>query len=199
MESYKKARLVKKIYNSGLVLFTTSMLKALLGIKKENTFLVVLSDLVESEILRRLEKGKYLLPDKSLDDFALANFLYQPSFISLETALNFYGILSQFPYEVTSVTLKKRKEKIIDKKIFLYLHINPSLYWGYQKREGFLIAEPEKAILDQLYFVSCGWRRINLDELNFSKIEKKKLFSYADRFPKTRRFLKSFKILKGYC
>lgn len=199
MESYKRAELVKKIYDSQLVLFTTSMLKTLLEIKKGNTFLVVLRDLVESGILKRLEKGKYLLSDKPLDNFVLANFLYQPSFVSLETALNFYGILSQFPYEVTSVTLKKKKEKIIDKKVFLYLHLKPSLYWGYQKKEGFLIAEPEKAVLDQLYFVSCGWRRINFDELDFNQMNKKKLFIYAKRFPKTRRFLKSFKILKEYC
>ncbi|MBL7159871.1 hypothetical protein ISS85_05310 [Candidatus Microgenomates bacterium] len=198
MESFKRAKLVKAIYNSDLVFFTNSTLQTLFGIKKKNTLLAVLRDLVESGILGKLEKGKYFLLDADLDDFSLANFLHKPSFISLETALNFYGILSQFPYETTSVTLKKKKEKIINEKVFVYLHIKPSLYWGYQKKKEFLIAEPEKAVLDQIYFTSCGWRRINLEELNFERLNKKKLFFYADKFPKTKRFLKSLKSLKKY-
>ena len=43
----------------------------------------------------------------STNDFLLANFLYQPSYISLESALSFFGIVTGFAYQITSLTTKK--------------------------------------------------------------------------------------------
>lgn len=195
MESYNRAELVKNIYDSGLSLFTTSTLRTILGIDKENSFLVVVQSLVRSGVLERLEKGKYRLVSGDVDDFELAYFLYSPSYISLETALNLSGILSQFPYEITSVTPRKSREKRVGDKIFLYLHIKPSLFWGYQKKSNFLIAEPEKALLDSIYFASKGLRGLDLAELDWGGVDKVKLLDYSNRFPQTKQFKGYFKLV----
>src|SRR4030066_2119393 len=100
---YDRAKITKELYNSGLNFFTISTLKELLGVEKSNTLLKVIQRLCQDIILLKLERGKYTLADKSIDDFGLADFFYGPSYVSLETALNISGVLSQFPYEITSV------------------------------------------------------------------------------------------------
>ena len=198
MESFNRSLLVKKLYDSELSLFNIQTLKDLWGVEKENTLLVIIRSLVKNGVLEKAEKGKFYLASKPPDDFSLAHFLYQPSYISLETGLNLHQILSQFPYEITSVTTKKKKEKVVGGKMFIYLHLNPGLFWGYFKKNSSLIAEPEKAILDTLYLASKGERGFNFDEADFSRINKGKLFSYARQFPKTRQFLAYFKKLEDY-
>lgn len=187
---------MKELYNSPLSLFTVSTLRQLLGVKKNDTIFKIIRKLCRDKILLKLERGKYALADKPLDDFELASFLYRPSYISLETALNLGGVLSQFPYEVTSVTPKKSREKRVDGKTFLYLHIKPSLFWGYQKKGNFLIAEPEKALLDSAYFASKGLRGLDLEELNWALLDKAKILHYGKKFPQTRQFKTYFNLIK---
>ena len=45
-----------------------------------------------------------------------ANYLYQPSYISLDSALSFYGVITGFSYKITSVSTKKTRSLIIDEK-----------------------------------------------------------------------------------
>ncbi|MCD6471067.1 hypothetical protein J7K86_00870, partial [bacterium] len=164
MERYNLAVLTKKIYDSGFFLFTLKTLRDILEIKKEGTLFNIIKKLIEAKILIKLERDKYLLKDAKVNDFTLANFIYQPSYVSFESALNFYGILSQFPYEISSATAKKTIEKNIQDKAFVYTHIKKDLFWGYEKREDYIIALPEKALLDQLYITAKGYKKINLDE-----------------------------------
>lgn len=196
MESFERGVLVKRLYDSGASLFTTRTLVSLFGVKKENTALVIIGRLVKIGILEKLEKGKYQLVSRPADTFSLAHFLYQPSYISLETALNLHGILSQFPYEITSVTTNKKREKIVADKPFVYLHLMPSLFWGYAKQDNALIAEPEKALLDMVYFVSKGERGVHLDELNLSRLNRRQINLYIKKYPRTRQFISGLKQLK---
>lgn len=196
MESFERGVLVKRLYDNGASLFTTRTLVSLFGIKKENTALVIIGQLVKAGILEKLEKGKYQLSSAPADDFSLAYFLYQPSYISLETALNLHGILSQFPYEITSVTTNKKREKVVAGKAFVYLHLMPSLFWGYTKNGAALVAEPEKALLDMIYSVSKGERNIHLDELNLSRLNRSKINRYMKKYPHTRQFISGFRRLR---
>lgn len=198
MASFNRSLLVKKIYDSGILLFNTQTLGDLLGVQKENTLFVIVRSLLKIGVLEKIEKGKFYLASRPPDDFSLAYFLYQPSYISLETALNLYGVLSQFPYEVTSVTTKKKREKIVRGKPFVFLHIAPHLFWGYIKKNDSLVAKAEKAVLDTLYFASRGERGFNFEELDFSRIDKEKLLFYAAKFPNTRQFAAFLKRIKKY-
>lgn len=196
MERYNLAILTKKIYNSGFLLFTLKTLRDILEIKKEGTMFSVVKKLLRAGVLMKIERNKYLLKGAKVNDFALANFIYQPSYVSFETALNFYGILSQFPYEISSATTKKTVGKIFQGKAFIYTHIKKDLFWGYEKKEDFMIAFPEKALLDQLYLSAKGYKKINLDEYDLSQINISRLKEYLNKYPKTRQFEKAVKTLK---
>ena len=198
METYNLASLTKKIYQSHLSFFTLRDLRNILEIKHSASLYKVITKLLEAGIIIKIERGKYLLADTKVNDYTLANFIYQPSYVSFESALNFYGILSQFPYEITSVTTKKTVKKVFEEKVFSYAHIQKKLFWGYENRNGFLIALPEKALLDQLYFFTKGYKGADLDEYDLTVINKKRFKAYLNYFHKTKQFKEIIKILNHY-
>ncbi|MBU4369202.1 hypothetical protein L6278_02645 [Candidatus Parcubacteria bacterium] len=198
METYNLATIAKKIYNSGFLLFYTKTLKDILDIKKQSTLFNIIKKLINAGILLRIGKNKYLLKGKNIKDFSIANFIYNSSYISFESALNFYGILSQFPYEISSATNRKSGKKYFQNKIFTYTHIQKNLFWGYEKKDDFIIAYPEKALLDQLYLSSKGYKKINIDECDFTNIKISRLKKYLNKYPKTKQFQKIIKTLKTY-
>jgi hypothetical protein len=92
--------------------------------------------------------------------------------------------LSQFPIEVTSAVFLKTARYNLKNQIYSYSHLKKDLFWGYDKKQdGFLIASPEKAVLDQAYLASKGLKSFPKDELDWSLIDKKKLSNYAKMYP----------------
>jgi predicted transcriptional regulator of viral defense system len=176
MESYNLGILVKKLIESEMKLVSSKTLKELLNIKNERTFYRITNDFIKNKILVNIEKNKYLVTGKNTTSFEIANFLYQPSYISIETALNYWGILSQFPFEVTNITSKKNVVKEYDEKKYTYSHISSKYFGMFTKKEGMLIALPEKALFDQIYLVSKGIKLANFDEYDLTNINTKKLF-----------------------
>ena len=116
------------ISQSQLRFFTTKDLQQLLKIESKRTLEDLVKRLIKENILTQLEKGKYLVSNKQPSSFEIAQFLYSPSYISFETALNYHGILSQFPTEITSATTKKRTSKIVEDKVYSYAKISPKLF-----------------------------------------------------------------------
>lgn len=110
-------------------------------------------------LLVSLRKGMYLLNSQDrkvdIDRYTVANILYEPSYVSLESALNFYGLIPERVSDVTSVSTRKTLQFKNDLGNFLYQHIQPRAFRGFQKAgEGtnsFFMAEPEKAVVDFLY------------------------------------------------
>ena len=198
MKTYDLASLTKEIRDSGLYFFRIDTLQNVLKVPNHRSLYNVLSQLVRAGILDKAERNTYIRSDYQGSEFALANFLYQPSYISFESALSFYGVLSQFPIEVTSATLKLPRTKICKDKQFSYFRIKKDLFWGYTKQENYLIADAEKALLDQLYFSTKGNKSLSFDEYDFSRLHKKTIFQYAQLFPHTRQFLSGMKQLKEY-
>jgi len=175
MESYSLSALTKKLLDSDLTVITSKTLKDLLEIENERTYYRIVNDFVRNNILQNLERNKYYVVGREINTFEMANFLYQPSYISLETALNYWGILPQFPFEVTSVTLKKGVTKNIEGKVYSYSHIVSKYFGMFIKKDGVLIAQPEKAFFDQIYFASKGLKAINFDEYDLKNINTAKL------------------------
>jgi predicted transcriptional regulator of viral defense system len=114
---------------------------------------------VRQGYLIRLRQGYYAFPEyKESTDFTLyfANTIYKPSYISLHTALSFYGIIPESVPEITSVTTLKTITFSNDFGEYSYNNIRPELMFGYDLRdmEGgrrIMFATPEKAIIDLLY------------------------------------------------
>ncbi len=61
--------------------------------EKKNSLRVQLSRFIQRGWLIQLKRGLYCFSPDKLEEFVLANQLYRPSYISLETALNYYGII----------------------------------------------------------------------------------------------------------
>jgi len=87
--------------------------------------------------------------------FLIANKAYSPSYVSLESALNYYGLIPEAVINITSISTKKTKIVKHDLGLFLYKSIKPSLMFGYEliKKDTFFykIATVEKAVIDFLY------------------------------------------------
>ncbi|MCX6716455.1 MAG: hypothetical protein NTV72_00845 [Candidatus Taylorbacteria bacterium] len=179
-QKLNKVKITEALLQSDIGIINIEALRNILGIREKKTPFVLINSLVMNGILKRLEVGKYIIVSKNPSKFLIANFLYEPSYISFESALNFHGILSQFPVEITSATVKKTKSKEIDGNLYDYSRINKDLFWGYEKKEGFLIALPEKALLDQIYLSINGKKRIDLGEYDLSNIDKKRLNEYMN-------------------
>ena len=160
--------------------------------------------------LIKIKQGFYTFADQKIDDyflFLIANKIYEPSYISLEKALKYYGLIPEEIFQITSVSTKKTN--IFNNSIgsFSYRHIKESLFWGYyfisNSNQKVLIADAEKAILDYIYLHSelkteddfkelrinsnSFNENINLDKLNkyLSKFKNKKLNKRLEVFLKT--------------
>ncbi len=173
METISKDKAAKLLHQKEVSLFTVSDAKKLFRIDKENTLYKLLQRLEKSEVIRRVSHGKYRFLFREVHDFALANFLTAPSYISLESALSFHGVLSQFPYTVTSVTPLKSKKVRYEGKEFEFVHIDKKYFSGFLKTDDFLMAGPEKALLDALYLAAKKLRVVPVEELELTRVDKK--------------------------
>lgn len=126
--------------------------------------------------------------------FKVSNTIYAPSYISLESAFSYYWIIPEQTFSLTAVSTNKTKSFESHLWYFQYQKIKSSLFWWYQvitiNQIKFLIAEPEKAILDYLYLNThitwiedFEWLRINTNMLK-EKINKGQLLKYTQMFGK---------------
>ncbi|MFH1429127.1 MAG: hypothetical protein ABIH39_05215 [Candidatus Margulisiibacteriota bacterium] len=150
---------------------------------------------VNKGYLTRLKNGIYAFADslEKINGEEISTLLYSPSYISLETALSYYGIIPEMVFSYTSVTTKTNRAFKNKLGNYIYRHIKKTLFWGYlEKGEGerkCLFAEPEKAVLDYVYlnisrinnehdFLNL---RFNMEKIN-EVISKEKLAKYLKAF-----------------
>ena len=142
-----------------------------------------------------LRRGWYAFADYlQQPDYAryFAGKIYAPSYISLNTALSFYGIIPEAVVEITSVTTQKtcRYENAFGQ--FSYQTVRPRLFWGFEPktmRDGkqYMMATPEKAIIDLLYLYPQyssveDMRELRLDEdWMREELDKERLMGYVER------------------
>jgi predicted transcriptional regulator of viral defense system len=141
-------------------------------------------------LLIRLRQGYYTFPEyKSKPGFTLffANRIYRPSYISLHTALAFYGLIPEAVVQITSVTSLKTAGFKNSTGDYEYKSVREELMFGYDVKpltdgKSFQIASPEKALLDLLHlypFYNTEKELENLrldldliqDELNIQRLE----------------------------
>lgn len=146
-------------------------------------------------LVQKLRRGYYIFPNTRLttsDLFLVSNRLYDNSYVSLESGLNFYGLIPEGVFTVTAVSTKNTAYFDTPVTAFRYQHIKRDLFFGYVLLENRAkIAAPEKVLLDYLYFHPeiceaadfAAWR-FNSDEFikqaNFDHLQR-----YALVYPKT--------------
>lgn len=157
--------------------------------------------------LIQLRRGRYLLSEEhrrfEVADFYIANYLYRPSYVSLQSALEHYGMIPEAVGMVLSLTTLHGGEWQTPAGVFRYRSIGTARFWGYQQHSAvrpggearqrrFLIASPEKAVLDLFYLEPGEWTGERLEGLrlqNLGAIDRQRLVDFAEKFrsPKVQR------------
>ena len=121
----------------------------------------------------------------------LASELKSPSYVSLEKALEYHGLIPEAVFTVTSVTTKRPGSYETALGKFEYQHIHPRLFWGYfsvaVEGQVWFLAHPEKALLDFVYLRAVHLTREYLGEWrlqNFENVDRTRLLEYGRRFEK---------------
>lgn len=162
-------------------------------------------------LIIKLKRGIYLLNENDRrnnpEQIFLANQLYEPSYVSLEFALNFYGLIPERVVTVTSVSTKKTAHFSNEFGEYIYQHIKPEVFRGFRSVKdgnGFcsFIAEPEKAVADFLYFnlhkLKVGKKDVFAESYRFQNVENLKLKRIIN-LSKLFNNRKLLKVAKTFC
>ncbi len=118
-------------------------------------------NLQNKNIIQSIKKGFYIHSSQVTNNIISKelisnNLLNNPSYISLDYALYFHGLIPETVHEVTAVTTKRSKTFKTDIGVFSYKHIKKELFSIGLKIESskyanFIIAGKEKAICDKVF------------------------------------------------
>lgn len=162
---------------SDITIFHINHLKLLASLH-DHTLRVSLSRLSKSNSIKRICRGFYANPFNMPTLEEISGKIYQPSYISLESALSSYGILSQIPQTLTCVTTQFPRTFKTSFGIIEYRQVKGTCFWGFIKKNKCLIAEKEKALVDYLYLSTNKNRKHKLSMLNIEDINLKKVKRY---------------------
>ena len=108
-------------------------------------------------VIIRLKRGLYVInPEysgRTLSSELIANHLYTPSYISMSTALRYYGLIPEAVYVHQSMTVKHPRSFQTPVGSYDYRYISRKAFpigvrSMYKDNYTFLIASPEKALCD---------------------------------------------------
>ena len=202
----KFRRLIEKVSN--VPVFTVRFLAA--GENPAQIRLQINRWVKDGKIIR-IHKGLYTLAEPyrkvTGQPFCISNYLKQASYVSLHSALSWYGLFPEFVPAITSITTGRPQTIETPLGRFEFRHISKKYFWGYRHTElktgqTAFIARPEKALLDLIYLTGGGDDRAFLEELrfqNFEKIDRVVLGEFVERFqsPKLRRALDAIEKILG--
>jgi predicted transcriptional regulator of viral defense system len=131
--------------------------------------------------LCQLRRGLYTLapPFQKIQPhpFLLANRLVPASYVSLQSALAYYGMIPEHTPVTTSVTTGRPGRRDTPLGVFDFIHLQASLFAGFDfidvsdSQQAF-VASPEKALLDLVYITPGGDRRAYLQELRLQDLDR---------------------------
>ena len=167
--------------------------------------------LVKSGILERVTKGLYIagpaLQAERPDPFLLANQILGPSYVSVESALSYYGLIPERVYTITSMTTKAARQYTTPVGTFTYTRLSLPYYsFGVRsvqltKQQRVMMASPEKALLDKI-ITTAGVEfrsrpavlsylesdlRVDID--NLKQLDREAMQSWLSHAPKKRTLM----------
>jgi predicted transcriptional regulator of viral defense system len=164
---------------------------------------VLCSRYVKKGLLMRLKRGFYARTETlshldQIDLFRIANILQVPSYISLMTALSYYGITTQVQKGFfESISVKRTKTFDVGGLSFHYIKLRPDLYSKFIKRDGVFIALPEKAVLDTFYLASLGRYSLDGFSLDLKMVDEGMLAEFSAFYPsKVRKYFEKMLLFR---
>jgi predicted transcriptional regulator of viral defense system len=178
----RETELLNNLRSTPKAFFTISDLEKITGMGRKSLY-VSLNRWVKKGVLRRAGRNIYVVEGEPVKLEAIAGQAYFPSYMSFESALSRSGVLNMVPHSLLFATTRKTKSVTLLERRVDYRHLKPGLYFGFTHEEGLYVAEPEKALLDLLYFHSFGKATIPSEEMDLKSLSKKILDEYSKRFP----------------
>lgn len=158
--------------------------------------------------LLHLRRGLYVITDEigqiKPHPFELAQYIYGPSYISLESALSYHNLIPEAVYTTTSATTKRAKDFETPLGLFSYLRLPLENFYTeveliHDNNYHFFLAKPWKAICDYIYCYKKNWKsikelvenlRLNQENLASLRPEEASLLNDYYRSARINRFLK---------
>ncbi|MFH1854533.1 MAG: hypothetical protein ABH815_04395 [Candidatus Omnitrophota bacterium] len=170
--------------------FTTHELTVLSG-KSQSNVTQALNFLGRQGLIIKIYRGIWAeAADERLSPYSVIPYLFprRRAYVSFISALHLYGIIEQIPQEITLASTAHTR--IICTKVgFFSVHkLSPLFFDGfdwYKGRGSFLIAEPEKVLVDSLYLSACKGKLFSyFPELHFPEsFSLKKAKAWIDKIP----------------
>ena len=166
--------LLEKLREVGKVYYSFEDIKKISGYSSSSVYVVV-NRLIGKGKLIRLRGGIYVLPERYKDIDIIANQIYFPSYLSFESALSRYGLVSQIPYTLTFAVFRKTRKLKLGDYMVEYRMIKRDLFFDYVKLDnGLFIATSEKALFDMIYISLFGkvyfdFNRVDVRGLDFDR------------------------------
>lgn len=118
-------------------------------------------ELEKENAIIRLKRGLYVVSPKVSGKFLsielIANHIYGPSYVSMESALRYYGLIPEKTYNINSMTIKR--SRTFENSIARFEYTScPAGYYAIGINQvtkedfSFLIASPEKALCDLIVY-----------------------------------------------
>ncbi|OHB45945.1 MAG: hypothetical protein A2Y13_05325 [Planctomycetes bacterium GWC2_45_44] len=160
-------KLTEKIFeNAPYGCFTSQDVATLFPESEDKRYGLVKRAIAGGEIIH-IRRGLYCLAPKyqkkSINLYALAQHIYGPSYISLESALSRHGWIPEAVYTLTSVSSGKSKEFQTPLGAFSYDSVPQKVFYAGVERltdeagNIFLMASPMKALADYVYVHKKDW------------------------------------------
>ncbi len=144
--------------------FTTAELMRILQKSPDSRYGLVKRTIAKGDIIR-IRRGFYILSEdhqrNGIDLFELAQAIYGPSYISLESALSYHGWIPEGVQTTTSVSQNRSREFRTPLGLFSYSRMPKFNYIGVERissgRSLFLMADPAKALVDMVFVLKKDW------------------------------------------
>ena len=138
-------------------------------------------------LLVKLRNQYYAFPEyRRVPGFSryIANQMYTPSYISLHSALSFYGMIPEEVVQFTNVTTLKTATFKNAFGSFHYQNVKLAMFFGYeiktmQDGRRLMFSTPEKALIDLLYLNSYYKSEQDMEELRLDDDFMKNDFSIS--------------------
>lgn len=158
--------------------FSTTFLMA--GSQSRAAIQLQLSRWTKTRKIIKLRRGLYILgnPYRKVNPhpFLISNRMKSASYISLQSALSFYGMIPEYVPTITAVTTQRPEIIQTEDGIYIYKHVQKNFFkdFVYQVVSGdqsVFIATPEKSLLDLLYLTPGSDEMHYLQELRLQHTE----------------------------
>ena len=192
-------------------IFTRAEIACWVGGSPQRQFSLVKRALASGEVLH-LRRGLYALANQyqpqKLDPFVLAQRLYGPSYLSLETALSCHGWIPEAVYTVTSTSLDRSREFATPLGHFSFVRVPQKLFYLQVMRvekpggHSYFLASPFKALADYVYVHKQDWRSthplvesLRIDASTLHQADVAALDELLKNYPslRVRRFLRGLR------